>query len=163
MTMCNVSPRRLPKIHDQELLMLHWHLFSWWGGERVTSSLPIKAANTSFMTICNLSPPILPRIHDQESLTLHWRSISWWGRKCFTFSVAYKGSQYFVYDNLQPIAPQISQDTWPRIIGAPLTFILPQVYPQYWILRFRIIYHSCWFGSLSCVCIYFLLDHYIVL
>ena len=80
--------------------------------------LPIKAANTSFMTICNLLPPRLPKIHDRESLTLGWFSCSWWGRERFTSTFAYKGNQYFIYDCLHPITPQITQDTWPRIVDA---------------------------------------------
>jgi len=166
MTMCNLSPRRLPKIHDQESLTLCWRTFSRWGRERFTFSftykgsqyfiydylqhiapqstqdtwprivdthfhdgagsvllslLRIKAANTSFMTICNLSHPRLPKVHDQALLRLCWSSCSWWGRECFTFSFTYKGSQYFIYDYLQHISPQITQDTWPIIVDAPLT------------------------------------------
>jgi len=134
------------------------------GPGSVSRSLwPIKAANTSLMTICNLSPARLTKIYDQESLTLRWRSFSWWGRQCFTFSFAYNGSQYFVYDYLQPIATQITHDTWPRIAEAPLTLILPREYPQYAIIWLGIVHHWRWFGSLSSVLIYFLLDHYIVL
>jgi len=104
-----------------------WHSidahFQDGAGRLLLSLLPIQAANTSFITICNLSPPRLPKIHDQESLTLHWRSFSWWGRETFTVSFAYTGSQYFIYNYLQPIAPQITQDTWSRIVDAPLTLI----------------------------------------
>jgi len=59
----------------------------------------------------------------QQSLTLRWRSFSWWGREHSTFSLAYKGSQYFVYDYGQPIAHKITQDTWPRIVNTPLALI----------------------------------------
>jgi len=132
-------------------------------GSVLISLLSIKAANTLFLSICSLLPPRLPQIHDQESLTLRWRSFSWWGRVGFTFYFVYKGSKYFVYDYLQPIAHKITQDTGPRIIDAPLTLILPQVYPQYAIIWFGVVHHSCWFGSLSSIFIDFLLDHYIVL
>jgi len=132
-------------------------------GTNSLSLIPIMAATTLFMTICNLSPPRLPKIHDQESLTLHWYSFSRWGTECFTFSFAYKGSQYFVYDYLKPITPQITQDTWPRIVDARLTLILPRVYSQYAISSFGVDHHSHCFGSLSSVFIYFLLDHCIVL
>jgi len=87
------------------------------------SCLRIKAANDLFMTICNLSPPRLPKIHLQELLTLRWHPFSRWGRECFTFSFASKGSQYFVYNYWQPLDPQITQDTWPRIVDAPLKLI----------------------------------------
>jgi len=59
----------------------------------------------------------------QQSFTLCWCSFSWSGREHFTFPFAYKGSQYFVYDYVQPIAPQIANDTWPRIVNPPLTLI----------------------------------------
>jgi len=57
----------------------------------------------------------------QQLLTLHWCSFSTWGRVRFTFSFAYQGSQYSVYDYIQPVALQITQDTWPTILDAPLT------------------------------------------
>jgi hypothetical protein len=126
------------------------------------SHLPIEEANTSFMTVWNLSPCWQPRIHDQEMLTLRWHSFSWWGKEHFPVYFAYKGSQYFIYDYLQPIANKILQDTWPRIVDPPLTHILPPVYPQYAIIWFCVVHHSHWFGSLSSIFIYFLLDHYIV-
>jgi hypothetical protein len=126
------------------------------------SVLPIKEANTSFMTICNLSLHRKPKIHDQESLTLRWRSFSWWGRERFTVSFAYKGSESCVYDYMQPIAPKINQDTWPRIVDAPLTLILPRVYPQYAIIWFGVVHHSCWVGSLLSIFSYFYLNHCIV-
>jgi len=132
-------------------------------GSMFLSLLHIKAANTSFMTICTLWPPRSPKIYDQESLTLHWPSFSCWGREPFTVSFAYQGSEYFVYDYLQPIAHKITQDTWPTISDAPLPLILRRVYPQYAITWFRVVNHSRWFGSLSSISIYFLLDHYIVL
>jgi hypothetical protein len=87
------------------------------------SLLPMKVANTMCMTLCNLSPPRLSQIHDHEWWTLHWRSLSWCGRECFTFSFAYEGSQYYVFDYLQPFGPQDIQDTWPRIVDALLTLI----------------------------------------
>jgi hypothetical protein len=112
------------------------------------SVLPIKEANTLFITICNLSLHRKPKIHDHESLTPHRRSFSWWGGECFTVSCAYKGRENCVYDYIQPIAPKITQDTWPEIMDAPLTLILPRVYPQYAIIWFRVVHHSRWVGSL---------------
>jgi len=126
-------------------------------GSALLSLFPIKAANTSLMTICNLSHHRLPMIHDYESLMLRWRSLSWWGRECFNVSFTNKGSQYFVYENLHSIALQITQDTWPRIVDVPLTLILPWMYPHHAIIWFGVVYHSCWFDSLSNVYIYFFL------
>jgi len=65
----------------------------------------------------------LPMMKGQQSLTLCWRAFWRWGRKRFTFIFAYKGSQLSVYDNVQPVAPQISHHTCPTIVDAPLTFI----------------------------------------
>jgi len=42
----------------------------------------------------------------QQWLTLGWRSFSWWGRERFTVSLAYKGSQYCIYDYLQHVHQQ---------------------------------------------------------
>jgi hypothetical protein len=83
--------------------------------------LPIKEVNTCFMTMCNLSHRWLLKIHDHEFLTLSWRSFSWWGRELFNFCFAYKGSQYFIYDYLQPLTLQSTYDPWRRIVAAPLT------------------------------------------
>jgi len=73
--------------------------------------------------MCNLSPPRLPMIHDQQSLTLRWRSFSWWGMEGIAICLAYKASQKFLYDWLQPIGGVISQDSLPKIVDAPLTLI----------------------------------------
>jgi len=59
----------------------------------------------------------------QQLLTLCWRSFWRWRRKCFNFTFAYKGSQKFLHDWLQPIGGVISPDTWPKIVDAPLTLI----------------------------------------
>ena len=126
-------------------------------GSMLRSLLPIWAANTSFITTCNLSPSRLPKTHDKEPLTLHWHSFSRWGRKHFIVSFPYIGSQYFVYDNLQLVTPQITHVTCLRIIDAPFTFILPLVYQHDAIIEFGTVYHLRWFGSLSNVYIYFFL------
>ena len=62
-------------------------------------------------------------MESQQSLPLCWCSFSRWGRECFTFYFDYKGSQYFIYDNLQPVTPQITQDTQLTIVDALLMFI----------------------------------------
>ena len=59
----------------------------------------------------------------QQSFTLHWRSFLRWGRERFTSSGFYEGGHYFIYDCLQPVTPQITQDTRPTIVDAPLTLI----------------------------------------
>jgi hypothetical protein len=109
----------------------HFHNGAW----RVLQSvLLIKGAKNSFMTYYTLSEVSFPRTHDQKSLTLHWRSFSRWGREGIAICFAYKGSQKFLYDWLQPIGGVISQDAWPKIVDAPLTLILPWLYPQYAII-----------------------------
>jgi hypothetical protein len=65
----------------------------------------------------------LTMMEGQQSLTLCWRWFWRWGRKHFTFTFAYEGSQKSVYDNVQPIAPQITHDSRPIIIETPLTLI----------------------------------------
>jgi len=92
-------------------------------GRVLYSVLPIKAARNSFMTDYDLSEMWFPRTHDEKSLTLRWRSFSWWGKEGIAICCAYKGSQQFLYDWLQPIRGVISQDAWPKIVDDPLTLI----------------------------------------
>ena len=73
----------------------------------------------------------LPDLKDQKSLTLHWRSYSEWGRERVAPTFAYRASQYHICEWLQTIATQITNDARPKIVDAPLTFILPREYPQY--------------------------------
>ena len=44
MTVCNLLPPRIPKIHNQQLLMLRWRLFSRWGREHVAFSFSYKGS-----------------------------------------------------------------------------------------------------------------------
>jgi len=75
------------------------------------SLFPIMAANTLFLTVCNLLPNRVPKIHNQQSLMHRWRSSSRWGSEHLVSSFSYKDGRYFVYDCLQPLALQITQDT----------------------------------------------------
>jgi len=134
------------------------------GAGRVLLSVsPIEVAKNSVVTDYNVSEVWLPRTHGHISLTLRWRSFSWWGKEGIAICFAYKGGQEFLCDWLQPIGGMISQDAWPKIIDAPLTLILPWLYPLYAIIYFGTVHHSHCFGCLSGVFIYFLLDHYVVL
>jgi len=92
-------------------------------GRVLQSALPIKAGKNYFMTYYNLSEVWFPKMHDQKSLTLRWRSFSWWGREGIAMCFAYKGRQTYLYDWVQPIGGVISQDSWPKIVHAPLTLI----------------------------------------
>jgi hypothetical protein len=42
MTMCNLSPPRLPMIHDQQSLTLCWRSFWWWGMEGIAICFAYK-------------------------------------------------------------------------------------------------------------------------
>jgi len=98
----------------------HFHEGAW----RVLQSvLPIKAAKDSFMTDCSLSEVWFPRTHDQKLLMLRWCSFSWWGRDGIAMYFAYKGHQKYLDDWVRPIGGVISQDSWPKIVDAPLTLI----------------------------------------
>jgi len=44
--MCNLSPRRLPIIPDQQSLTLHWRSFSWSGREGVALCFAYKGSRT---------------------------------------------------------------------------------------------------------------------
>ena len=132
-------------------------------GRILLSVLPIKGAKNCFMTQYTLSEVSFPKTPDYQSLTLRWRSFSRWGREGIAVCFAYKGGQKFLCDWIQPIGGVISQDAWPKIVDAPLSLILPWLYPQYAIMHFGTIHHSLCFGCLSGVFMYFLLDHYVVL
>jgi len=110
-------------MEGQQSLTLCWRSFWRWGRKRFTFTSAYKGSHNQFMAMCNLSPPRLPMIHDQQSLTRRWRSISWWGIEGIAIRLAYEGSQKFRYDWLQPIGGVISQDSWPKIVDAPLTLI----------------------------------------
>jgi len=42
--MCNLSPPRLPMIHDQQSLTLRWRSFSWWGMDRIAICFAYKGS-----------------------------------------------------------------------------------------------------------------------
>ena len=73
----------------------------------------------------------LTMMEGQQSLTLYWRLFSRWGRERFTFPFAYQCSQYSVYADLQPVAPQITQDTWPTMVDIPLMLIFLMAQREY--------------------------------
>jgi len=54
---------------------------------------------------------------------LHWPSIWWWGREGIAICYSFKGDQKFLYDCLQFIARQITQDTTHKIVDTLLTII----------------------------------------
>jgi len=76
-----------------------------WAFEYTKTVKSMYIANNSHITLW------LTIMEGQQSLTLCWHSFSCWGREHFTVTVAYKGNQYFVYDSVQPITPQIIQGT----------------------------------------------------
>jgi len=52
----------------------------------------------------------LPLLNGQKSLMILWHSLSWWGRERVASSLAYKGGQYPIYDCLEPIPTQITEN-----------------------------------------------------
>jgi len=83
--------------------------------------LPIRAANTFNTHYSNQVTDSLPDLQNEKSLMLCWRSLSKWGMEHIAFSFDYKGSLYLIYECLQPIATQITQDAGRRMVEAPLT------------------------------------------
>jgi hypothetical protein len=73
----------------------------------------------------------LKMMQGQISLMLCWCSFSRLGREHVAFSFSYKGSQYYVYDHLQPVATETPQDTWALIIHAPVMIIFKMVQRGY--------------------------------
>ena len=105
------------------------------GAQSVSQSfLPITPANTLTIYRNDHIAFHLRNLQDQKLLTLHWHSISESGREGEARSFTYKASQYHIYEWSQLIAKQITNDTRPNIVDAPLTLILPWAYPQYVII-----------------------------
>jgi hypothetical protein len=52
----------------------------------------------------------------QQSLTLWWCLFPGEGADHFTYTSLYGDGRYFFHDCLQPVIPQITQDTWPTIV-----------------------------------------------
>jgi len=88
------------------------------------SLLPIKATDTSFMSLCDQSPCRLTMMQSQTLLKLHWHSFSQWDSECATFPFACKCGLYSISEHRDLIAAQITQDTRPKVIDLPLTFII---------------------------------------
>jgi hypothetical protein len=65
----------------------------------------------------------LPYIQDNKLLTVSCRSFSRWGREQNTSDFDMEGSQYVVYEWLQPITTYVTQDAHPKIIDALLIVI----------------------------------------
>jgi len=82
-----------------------------------------QAARTSYMNYCHNMTHILAKMHYQKLLILYWYSLPGWGREHVDIVFAHIGGWYLIYGCLQPIASQITQDTWPKIVDALLTLI----------------------------------------
>ena len=163
MTICNLSPLRLPKIHDEPLLMLRCDYFHD-SAERVLQSvLPTKAAKDSSVIVSNLLAVRLPRMHDPILLTLLWHSFSRWDRERVCIIFACKCGQYLNYVWPQLNQFRITRLTWAKVDEAVMMFIFSRVDPQYAIIWFGVVHHWHCFGSLSTVFVCFHIDHYVVL
>jgi len=66
--------------------------------------LPRKAASILVMDSSDHVTIQLLYLQVWKSLTLHWRSFPQWGREPDTIIFDLEGSQYFVYEWLQPIS-----------------------------------------------------------
>jgi len=92
----------------------------------VTVSFTLLPRNVDSTLVMDSSDRVtfqLQYIHDQKLLTLHWCSFSVWGRERDAIVFDLKGSQYPVYEWLQPIATKVIQDAQPKIVDTPLALI----------------------------------------
>jgi hypothetical protein len=103
-------------------------------GSLSLSILPMKTSYQSFMYGCNQSPCRLTMMAGQTLLTLHCRSLSECGREGVSFSFAFKCSLYHIYERLNPIATQITQDTRREIIhpGLARQEVAGRIAGQFW-------------------------------
>ena len=115
---------------DPISLRLCWRPLLWSGTEHVVIDISYTGGKNLILSSNDQIAFELPDLEDQYSLMLCWRSFSEWGREHVAHSFAYKASQYLSYEWPQQIAMQITQDARPKILDAPLTLILPWVYPQ---------------------------------
>jgi len=90
----------------------------WWAFYRTKTVKTLYISNNGHFTL------LLTMMQVQQSLTLSWCSFLWWRRKHFAFSFYYEGTQYLIYGYLQPIDPQIAEDTRPTIDDTPSTLIV---------------------------------------
>jgi len=86
MTICNLSPSKLPKIHDKQLLTLRWHSFLRWGGESIAicfaytgaQSVPYDCLQPIGVQITKDAWPKIVDTHCQdeiESVSLYFLSV----------------------------------------------------------------------------------------
>jgi len=85
--------------------------------------LPRKAAIKLVIDSSDQVTFTLPYLQDEKWLALCWRIFWSWGREPDTMILDVEGSQYLVYEWLQPSITQVTQDAQPKIVDAPLTLI----------------------------------------
>jgi len=86
----------------------------------------------------------LPYLQHSKSLMLHWRSFSGWGSEHDNIIFGLEGSQYLVYEWLQPFATEITQNAQPTTVDALLTLISSLGQWQYSLLFCQEWLRVCW-------------------
>jgi len=92
-------------------------------GNVPVSLFPIMVASTMLMHSNDQISSGLPDLHDQDSLMLRCHVYWEWCGDHVALSFANKASQYRIYEWPQPIATQITNNSKPKIVDAPLTLI----------------------------------------
>jgi len=75
---------------------------------------------------------------------LHWRSFSGLGREHDAIIFALQGSQYLVYEWLQPFAIEVTHHAQPKIVDALLTLIFRMGQWRYGLLFCHERLPVCW-------------------
>jgi len=116
MTVCNLSPTRLPRVCTEQSLTLCWYSVSWWRREGITICFAqnrwrkIPLWLSAIYRWCDY--PERMTKHRCRSVNAHFQVGAGWCCNLFC--------QKFLYDCLQPISGVITQDAWPKIVAAPL-------------------------------------------
>jgi len=83
--------------------------------------VPIKAADNMIMGVCTCTARKLSQMHDQKLLMLRWLTFLGGSSDIVTSIFADNGGQYYDYGSMPLHSAWIIQDTWPKIVDAPLT------------------------------------------
>ena len=111
-----------PKVVDAPLTHIFWMWPGAFGSFFCLSSRSIPAV-CMVATNRRANYKSCKSKHRVRSVDAHFQN----GAASISVCFAYKGRQYFVYVNVQPIGSQITQDPWPRIVDTPLRLIFMMV------------------------------------
>ena len=109
MTICNLSPPRLPKMHDQESLTLRWHSFLRGGSNIVMNILHHRVADALIMGQRRCTALWVSMMQDQKLSTLHWRSFLGGGSDIVTTFLPIKAADELIMGQRHSVALRLAK------------------------------------------------------